>query len=810
MLFAIMPGKEKAVMNIFPAHISLDESGKKSIQSVAEHCQNTADRAELLLKDVGFGKTAYLVGIMHDFGKYTEKFRQYISDAADGKNVTRGSVNHTFAGSRYILDNYHHNTVQSIKDITAEIIAFSIGSHHGIFDIAGEDATQNGFLHRQTKEDIDYEEARCNFLQNCISEEEIQKLFSSACEEIARFTQKINKLCQKEREVGQSEMYFYYNFLCRLILSAAVEGDSHDTACFMSLDQHTAYKNDIDWKALSNTLEKKLATLDNSTPLSEIRCSISKACASAAEKKKGIYRLNVPTGGGKTLSSLRYALYHAQRYHKKRIIFTMPLLSIIEQNAAVIKDFLADAGDIVLEHHSNVLTPEEGEALDKRELLLENWNAPIIVTTLVQLLYTIFKDKMGSVRRFHSLCGSILVIDEVQTVPFKMLSLFNLACNFLTEICDCTLIFCSATQPCFEKACHPIAPPPTDLIRIPTEALKAFDRVKIINNGLMNIEQLVTFAKEQLTVKRTVLLICNTKREAKEIFAGISEALSSDTASFYLSASLCTKHRQNVVKALREALEQKQPVICVSTQVIEAGVDISFDCVIRLCAGMDSIIQAAGRCNRNGESNLLSPVYIVELSSEQLSHLPEIAAGKNACRELLAEYEQSPKSFHYNLMSDEAIGFFYRKLFFNMKKRYQDFYKKDKEIFLYDLFADNPDNSEKWRGKYFLQAALKTGGKEFEIFENDTVDVIVPYKKGREIIAEICSNKAKYSPEYLGECLKTVKGYTVSLFRYQKENLQQKGGLININNGNLYILEQSYYDDIFGITEEPKTSAEFI
>ena len=789
------------------AHIN-EYSGEK--QTVADHCRNTACIAAMKLKDCGFEKTAYLAGLLHDFGKYTEKFREYIIDAAMGKNVVRGSVNHTFAGVRYILDKYHNKNSIGVEDILAEIIAFVIGSHHGIFDIIGEDSDKNGFAYRQRKDDIDYDEANKNFLCNCATENEIERLFVCSRKELVDFTTKIKKLCQDRGSLGRSEMYFYYGALCRLILSAVVEGDRKDTAEFMQIKPQSIIESIVDWKCLCDRLENKLGNLKGDTPIAEARQEISKSCALAAEKEDGIYRLNVPTGGGKTLSSLRYALAHAAKFKKKRIIFTMPLLSIIEQNAAVIKEFLDDNGEIVLEHHSNVMLSKEGEELDRHELLIENWNAPIIVTTMVQILYTFFKDKMCAVRRFHTLCDSVLVIDEVQTVPFKMLSLFDLVCNFLTKICNCTIVLCSATQPCFEKAVHPICPAPLELINLSADLLKVFDRVKLHNVGMMDKYQIADFGKMQLDDKRSILIICNTKKEAAEIFSELVEEMDDNIEAVFLSASLCTVHRHDVIDKLRLALQKEKKVLCVSTQVIEAGVDISFDCVIRLYAGMDNIIQAAGRCNRNGENNAFAPVYIVDYIGENLAHLPEIKAGKDATIELLAEFERDAGLYSDNLMSDEAIGFYYRKLFASMKQGYQDFYKRNKDLYVYKLFADNFDNNGKWWRKYFLQNSLKTGGKEFEVFENDAVDVIVPYNEGKKVIEDICSDKAKYDMAYLMHCLDMAKGYTVSLFKYNVETLQREGGLIVIGEGRIFVLDQRYYDDNFGVMTEPKTVAEFI
>lgn len=194
-------------------------------------------------------------------------------------------------------------------------------------------------------------------------------------------------------------------------------------------------------------METKLDQFPQDSPIDRARRAISDQCRQAAQQPGGVFRLNVPTGGGKTLSSLRFALAHARRHRKQRIIFTSPLLSILEQNAAVIRAYIQD-DSLILEHHSNLVrTAEDGQKLDERELLTETWESPIILTTLVQLLNTLFSGKTTAIRRFHSLCGSVIVIDEVQTVPSKMLSLFSLAVNFLAEICGATVVLCPPPSP---------------------------------------------------------------------------------------------------------------------------------------------------------------------------------------------------------------------------------------------------------------------------------------------------------------------------------------------------------------------------
>lgn len=334
------------------------------------------------------------------------------------------------------------------------------------------------------------------------------------------------------------------------------------------------------WQPYLERVEEKLARFPQDTPIKKARGEISVRCRAFSEKPGGIYRLNVPTGAGKTLSSLRYALAHAQKWGKRRIIFTSPLLSILEQNAQVLREYLDD-DRIILEHHSNVLHTQDSDNLDLRELAVESWNAPVIITTLVQLLNTLFEGRTTAIRRFQGLCNSIIVIDEVQTVPSRMLSLFDLAVDFLANICGASVLLCSATQPCLEKAVHPLRTCQGDIIPYDPALWEPFHRTVITNAGGQTLEQIGAFALDLLAEVKSLLIVCNTKDEAAYLFGQLKEHAQ---ACCHLSASMCIAHRRAALSGLEQALAEGRKCLCVATQVIEAGVDISFERVIRLSA----------------------------------------------------------------------------------------------------------------------------------------------------------------------------------------------------------------------------------
>lgn len=589
---------------------------------------------------------------------------------------------------------------------------------------------------------------------------------------------------------GQAESQFLQGLLVRLLLSAVIEGDRRDTAAFMQdLPQWEPQRPD--WQWCINHLEMYLKQLPNGK-LTAVRDMISAQCKAAANKQRDIYRLNVPTGAGKTLSSLRFAVYHAKKWGMKRVIYVIPLLTIIEQNAEVIRKAVGD-DTMVLEHHSNVADPKsESTELQQQELLTESWDAPIVITTQVQFLNTLFSHKTTAIRRMHCLSNSVIVLDEVQTIPENMLSLFNHALVFLREVCHATIVLCSATQPCLEKTRRPANIHPVELIPHDQEIQKAFKRSEIKNMGSMTLEEIADFALEESIKVQSLLIVCNKKDEASALYERLNTA---DTPCFYLSTNLCMQHRRDTFKAMQEAKKQDK-VICISTQMIESGVDISFGCVIRLQAGMDSIVQAAGRCNRNGESADPANVYVVSCIGENLSRLDTILRGKTATQKLFAVRAQD-----YD--SDESIAQYFKFLYAMHKDGYEDDFCREISASIFDLLQKNTKYLKK-DSKYFLNQAFKTAAEHFKVFDDDTVDVLVPYGDGISLIGQLRSEKAKWDVFYLQQLIKAVKPYSISIFRYQMDDLLRDHGLEELPCGALALNADWYDPAALGFLNKPK------
>lgn len=776
------------------AHI--DPNGEK--QYCAAHCKETAERAREKLCGIGLGNTAYLAGILHDAGKFSKEFDNYILAAHRGETVKRGSVIHSYAGCSYILQKFHGGVWE---DVAAEVIAYAVGAHHGIFDIGGKNG-ENGFEYRKNRQPEFDNNAMSDFFEECIDEQQITDLFEKAVDEIRQKLEKLIGIMELHEieETYNTELEFYAGLLARLVLSAVIDGDRTDTFAFMS---GIPYKNDpgFDWRVYRDNADRYILSKQGGSSIQKARRELSDICMRFAKEPTNIYELKLPTGSGKTLSGLRFALHHAVEKGKKRIFYIAPLISIIEQNAKDIKAAVGSA-DIVLEHHSNVIYENEvydDTYKDNTKLLAETWDTPMTVTTLVQFLNTLFGGKTSQIRRFASLSESVLILDEVQSVPWKMLSMFNLAMNFLANVCGTTILLCSATQPTFDRLKHKMFISPKAFLTKKQEKYYSdiFKRSEICDAGNFRSEELPGFIKGIAAGSSGTLVICNKRSEAEYLYYAIE---SDEFIKIHLSVSMCMKHREEALDKMKAALSGGQKVICISTQVIEAGVDVSFESVIRFKAGLDSIVQANGRCNRHGEGGDSCKTYIVTCTDESLVYLKEIEKAKTAATELLYRYKEDSSKFDNDLRSSLSVDSYYNCLFdiISAYGNYFDYPSKDPSHTVLDMLSENNG----WRndsGGYFLNQAFKTAGDIFEPIEGNTVSVLVPYGEGRDIITGLGSEEIKHDIVKAKKLLNKARSYTVSMIYANAEALYKKGMMYKIYNDSVYVLNEELYSDETGL-----------
>lgn len=779
-------------------------------QSLVEHLEGASSLASLFAGKIGLPAFGELMGLLHDVGKYSYSFQNYIR-AANGKSEpdddyseahqTKGKVDHSSAGAQYISTKSGKSPFQQLA---AEIMALCIASHHsGLIDCISPDGTDI-FHKRMTKPK---EQTHFNDVEKNL-EEQIRKqietsLASSVLENELRLRLEQVKAGIQSVEIGQ----FRLGFLTRFLFSALIDADRLNSA-----ERKPSSKPD--WRLLIDLLEANLARFKVRNRIDEIRADISRSCLQFGAGEKGLFQLTVPTGGGKTLASLRFALHHAAKHQMDRVIHVVPYTSIIDQNASVARSVFAcleESGrQVVLEHHSN-LTPEQ-ETIESK-LLAENWDAPIIYTTSVQLLETLFAAGTRGVRRLHQLANAVIIFDEIQTLPIRTVHLFNNAINFLVGQCGATVVFCTATQPLLHEVdatkgaarLSPNSQMMSDVGSLFGELHRATIEDKCKDEG-WTYDEVAATALQQLDEAGSVLVIVNKKAQAREVY----QQLQGKTPHVYhLSTSMCPAHRAVVLCKIKSCLDPKSsiPVICISTQLIEAGVDVDFGLVIRYLTGLDSIAQAAGRCNRNG-FRPTGKVLIVNPANEGLDKLPEIRTAQEITKRILREFHDDPTAFDNDLQSPKAMERYYLYSFFQRAHEmafpvfHREFGRDDD---LLTLLSTNAVSVESYKSannqapSLHLRQSFMSAAKAFKSIDSPTEGVIVPYGEGERIIAELSG--AGF--EEKSRLLKEAQRYSVNLFHYEIAKLKENQRLYEVWNGSgIYCLDERHYSEQFGASTE--------
>ena len=785
-------------------HIAHINPTTKEEQSVAMHCRNVGDFCECFGAKIGIQETAALAGEFHDFGKDTDAFETYLrySVSHPDDHSQRGSINHSSAGAQFFYNNFYKG--DAFQRLAAQMLALAICGHHGgLPDIVCLEGFDDFIKKIRPQKEIFYDECIKNFIEPKIEIPPINERFYKSRDEIIEIIKHM-----KETEIFNS---FTMHLLVKYLFSCLIDADRLDTYNFMEGKKQGETDTNVSdlWVELSDRLEDAISKFTKENKVDLLRGEISEACKNFANNEPGVYQLCVPTGGGKTLSSLRYALEHVKikKFKKERIFYIIPFTTIIDQNARVIKDILKQ-DDVILEHHSNLVM---GNGHEDYKLLTERWNSPIILTTMVQFLNTLFSAGTQDVRRMHNLANSVIILDEIQSVPIKCIHMLNGALNFLSKICNATIILCTATQPLLSETEKPLLlSTPVDIIENVEEKFQQFKRVKLVDCrviGGYNACELADFVLEKMKSIKNTLVILNTKNSVKELFNQLNQLNKllpeGDKFSlFHLSTNMCPKHRIKVLDEIKAKLKNDR-VICISTQLIEAGVDISFECVIRAIAGLDSIAQAAGRCNRHGEKPC-SNVYIVNVNDESLSMLPDIEEGKKCTEKVLGEFKDNPDSLCNDLLSPQAIKRYY-KYYFYAREMEMSYNIVGLNAKLYDLLSVNTKGTDAFivrndtKPQYPIKQAFKTAGEHFFVIDNITTGVIVPYGEGKDLITKINGN---CSLGQLKAYIKEAQQYSVNL--YENDVREIGNGISPLKNGGILALREEFYDDDLGVTSEGK------
>ena len=763
-------------------YISRIASDKRE-QLTVKHLQDTANYTSECAKKINVSGITQLAAFLHDMGKFSGAFVEYLRENDRSK---RGSIIHSTQGAKHIFELWHCSD-DLIVALISEIISNVVAGHHGELMDGISSSGELSLINRimNTNRELYYEEVKKAYYDADILTNSIEQKLATCKQEFSSFIQ----VCKMEK----LNCAFMVHMLTKFIFSCLVDADRYNAYCFEINEMPDKAYIVPPWGILAKKLESYLNGKLVKNDIDHIRKDISKKCLNASKRPRGVYKLEVPTGGGKTLSSLRFAINHARKQGMERIIYVIPYLSILEQTAKNIRASLRISSDdeIILEHHSNLI-PEVDEKKEKEtQLLTSRWSAPIVITTLVQFLESLYSEKAGKLRKMHNMTNAVLIFDEVQSLPIKCVHLFNEAINFLSIFGGSTVLLCTATQPLLDRVERPVklASVP-ELIQNSNDDFEKLKRTRIVPRiipGGYSQPQLRDFILEQVKTAGNCLVILNTKSDAAKIFTTLKQYINENRLSIklvHLSTRMCPAHRLEVIDNMKKELGSEH-IICISTQLIEAGVDISFGCVIRALAGLDSIAQAAGRCNRNGENPDGSDVYVVNLAEENLSKLPDIKQGSDVTSRILYESVN-------DLLSPTVMERYYKEYFYKRQKEMN--YWINEDINLYDLLSSNQKGLSAYvnsggKAPPALRQAFQKAGEHFCVIENNTTDVLVPYKYGMELIDKYNSSSLKDKSRLLRE----MSRYSVALYPNDRKKLENENALYSIGD-DIIALDKKYYD----------------
>ncbi|HOD52830.1 MAG TPA: CRISPR-associated helicase Cas3' [Candidatus Hydrogenedentes bacterium] len=716
----------------FFAHVS--DGQPIEMHELDEHLRKTATLAANFAEAFGAPDWACLAGLWHDIGKYLPNFQRKLR----GESV---QVEHSGIGAALALS----------KGNSGLPLAYAIAGHHG--GLPNLDESGEGFP-TPLRERIRKNLPRLQEVAAHLPEEIANQALPAVPEQVG-----------KDRKTAE--------FWTRFLFSTLVDADWLDTEAFFDPQKGTYRGSKVTLRDLRGRLSDYLDCVagvqgdkDRESPLYSARAAVLQACQDAARRPPGLFSLTAPTGSGKTLSAMAFALNHALAHNLRRVIVVLPFTSIIEQNAEVYRRALGT--DEVLEHHAN-LDPAQREkeygeeTACRHELATENWDTPIIVTTTVQFFESLFSNRRGTCRKVHNIARSVVILDEVQALPPELLLPILDALRELSLHYGCTVVLSTATPPALKKreslpsgldGVFEINPDPLELAR----KLKRVEYRWPRKDEVTGLDTLC----EQIAEHLQFLAVVHRRADARELAQMLEERLG-DESVFHLSALMCPSHRSHTIWLVRHALKQSRPCRLISTQLIEAGVDIDFPIVFRAMAGLDSIVQAAGRCNREGKRNS-GQVVVFRAPTAPPPGIPR--KGLEVTEEMLA------LTGTLDVTDPATFEMYFRSLYFasSLDKRN---IQRDREQFNFATVARN-----------------------FRLIEDGfTRSVVVPYEESWNVIERIRSDGPSC------ETLRALQPYVVHIYEKAFKDLVSEGALEELCEG-VYALSEVFehlYSEKYGL-----------
>ncbi len=737
------------------AHVRQLPNGEWEEHFLDEHLRDVASLADTFAKPLNSADWARLAGLWHDLGKYSDEFQHYIKtvsgyDAEAHIEGKAGRVDHSTAGA-----------IHAVRQLGAHgrILAYLIAGHHaGLPDWSAADTAGKALCIRISEEQ--------NHLLDRISAQTIPS-------EIFKQTKPITK-----PHGGSNGLHLWL----RMVFSCLVDADFLDTEAFMDGGKSVARSGYRELPGLLHDFDLYMANKSASaeaTPVNLIRANILRQCQEKAELQPGLYSLTVPTGGGKTLSGMAFALQHAVQYntktkdeakHKKRIIYVIPYTSIIEQTAGIFREIF---GDNVVEHHAN-LDPDKEDA--RSRLATENWDAPIIVTTNVQFFESLFAARTSRCRKLHNIANSVVVLDEAQLLPPEFLQPIADAMNLLASHYGVTFVLSTATQPALGSFQSFGGQPFRGLDNVleimddPDALYQKLKRVEVaMPDDLLAPRDWQSIADE-LIKHPSVLCIVSRRDDARELHRLIT-ATEEGQDTLHLSALMCGEHRSRVIADIKDKLKRNEPVRVISTQLVEAGVDFDFPVVYRALAGLDSIAQAAGRCNREGKQDGLGKVIV-------------FVPPKPAPPGLLRQAAQISVS----LLSGNKADVLERGL---AKQFFEHLYVRAPSLDEHGIHALLTQDADK------CQIQFRTASEKFRLIDDSAYQtILVRYDDNDVLLGKL----EKEGPQRW--LMRKLQRYSVNLSKRQFMQLEASGDVRQIWPGIYAQVGNALYDDALGVVTD--------
>ena len=719
------------------AHVRENANGNKEYQTVAQHLTGAAELCRGFAAAFGAEADGELAGLTHDIGKCTEEFQnRLLNDGPIVDHATAGAMACAMRRNPYVS-------------------ACVAGHHGGLPDF--------GNMRTAQKDDG-------TFYGRLLKGRDEQYLDRCGESGVA--------LPPPPSSAAQKSAPLQASFWTRMLYSCLVDADFLDTEQFMNGERGRGGYDDI--PTLLARLQAYIEPWQQpKTELNRLRCEILNTCLNAGSKPKGVYTLTVPTGGGKTVASLAFALRHAVERGMQRVIYVIPYTSIIDQNAQVFRNILGSGN--VLEHHSGVqfdLSDGAPAEAVRKALATENWDMPVVVTTAVQFFESLYAARSSQCRKLHNLANSIIIFDEAQMLPLPHLRPCVAAMASLAEQFHSTVVLCTATQPSLGDLLRTYAPgcPVTELCPQTAALYDRFRRVTFQQAGTLTDEALA----EQLNEQRQVLCIVNSRKAAQSLYA-----LLPPEGSYHLSTLMIPAQRQTLLGEIRDRLKQGKPCCVVSTSLIEAGVDVDFPAVYRELAGLDSVMQAAGRCNREGKHPASESIVTIFERTELPPLLFQTTIG--AAREALKE-ERDPTA-------PETMA----RYFHSLRDLTGDALDKQGVI---KAFTQGIEGCE---------FPFRTVAEKFHLIDQNTYTVYIPYGEGAALLQRLQA----------GECSKDLYRklgrYAISVYDKHFQALYNAGALLTarevpaLDEDSVILTDLTLYSESMGLSLEPETGkAEFI